>query len=199
MNAIVQLPTAPFGMAHLVPPPRPPIEAILAASGPAFMGVFAPDADRPELSTLRAGIARAEAFLKACAAHTATLREAAEPLSVDEIGRQVGAFVTAWPNASSADLAGYGAQLAEDIIERRPCRHALRSALRQLRHTSRFLPAIVEVLGALDAAQSRVRNTAWHVAQIPAELARARAGLAAAEARAATPRQPRPDQEHQQP
>ena len=187
MNAIVTLSIAPFDLAHLTPAAPSPLEVILSASGPAFMGVFAPDGGRPEPSTLREGIQRAQAFLDSCAAQTGALHEAAAPLPVEAIGIQIGAFVTAWPNATKADLAGYGAQLAEDVIERRPCRYALRSALRRLRQTSRFLPAIAEVLAELDAAQVRVRNTAWHAAQIPAELDRARSALAAAERRAGEP------------
>ena len=67
----------------------------------------------------------------------------------------------------------------DDVIERRPCRYALRAALRHLRQTSRFLPSIAEVLAALDEAQTRIRNTAFHVEQIPAALERARADFAA--------------------
>ena len=185
MNAIVMLPIAPFDVAHLMPAAAPPLEQVLAESGPAFMGVFAPGG-RPDLSSLRDGVQRAEAFLDSCAVHADALREAAEPLPVDEIGAQIGAFVTAWPNASRADLAGFGAQLAEDVIERRPCRYALRSSLRHLRQTSRFLPSIAEVLMALDAAQARVRDTVWHVEQIPAELDRARAALASSRRGAAS-------------
>ena len=204
MNAVTTLSFAPFDVAHLTPAASSPLEAILADSGQAFMGVFAPGGEHPELSTLRAGVERARAFLDSCATHAAALREAAEPLPIDEIGRQIGLFVMAWPNASKADLAGYGAQLAEDVIERRPCRYALRSALRHLRQTSPFLPAIAEVLTALDIAQARVRNTVWHVGQIPAELDRARAALSAsrrgsasmtAEGAACIADAPMPDQE----
>ncbi|RYC29545.1 hypothetical protein D3273_23450 [Lichenibacterium minor] len=189
MNAIVTLPIASFDLAHLTPAAPSPLEVILSASGPAFMGVFAPDGGRPELSTLREGIQRAQAFLDSCAAQTGALRDAAAPLPVEAIGRQIGAFVTAWPNASKADLAGYGAQLAEDVIERRPCRYALQAALRRLRHTSRFLPSIAEVLVAIDGEQSRIRGTLWHVSQIPTELDRARTALAAAKGRAKATRQ----------
>ena len=194
MNAIVTLPTAPFDLAVLTPAAPSPLDAILSVSGPVFMGVFLPIGDHPEPAALRHGIRQAQAFLDSYTAHATALQEAAEPLPVDEIGRQIGAFVTAWPNASKADLAGYGAQLAEDVIGRQPCRYALRSALRRLRQTSRFLPSIAEVLVALDAEQSRVRNTLWHVGQMPAALDRARAALAVADRRGATPAQ-----EHRKP
>ena len=189
MNAIVTLPIAPFDLAHLTLAAPSSLEVILSASGPAFMGVFAPTGDYAEPSTLRNRIERAQTLLDSCAVHASALREAAEQLPVAEIGRQIGAFVTAWPNASKADLAGYGAQLAEDVIERRPCRYALRAALRRLRHTSRFLPSIAEVLVAIDGEQSRIRGTLWHVSQISTELDRARTGLAASERRAQATRQ----------
>ncbi len=183
MNAVVQLSTAAFGVAHLAPPAPPPVEAILAASGPAFMGVFAPDGNRSDMCSLRDGITRAEAFLDNCAAHADALQDAAELLPVDEIGRQIGSFVTAWPNASRADLASYGAQLTEDVIERRPCRYALRSALGHLRQTSRFLPTIAEVLEMLGIAQARIYNTVWHIEQIPMSLNETRAILNVVEQR----------------
>lgn len=168
-------------------PARPadrPIDLVLRASPEAFRGVFSLHGDRPSAPTLRGNIERAERFLADCSAVDGALREAVEPVPITEIGRQLDAFVAAWPNASGADLAGYGAQLADDVIERRPCRHALREALRHLRQTSRFPPAIAEVLAALDEAQARIRNTAWHVGQIPAELEKARAALAVMDRRA---------------
>ena len=168
MNAIVTLPTAPFDLAHLTPAAQSPLDAILSASGPVFMGVFSLIGDHPEPAAVRHSIQQAQTFLDNCAAHATALRE--------------------------ADLAGYGAQLAQDVIGRRPCHHALRSALRRLRQTSRFLPSIAEVLVALDAEQSRVRNTLWHVGQMPAALNRARAALAVADRRGATPAQ-----EHRKP
>ncbi len=191
MNAVTTQPAPLLGLSRPMPIPVGPMDTLLSASGPAFMGVFAPDGEFPELSVLRGHIARAEAFLDGCEAHAAALREAAEPVPVDEIGPALGLFVTAWPNASGADLAGYGAQLAEDVIERRPCCHALRTALRRLRQTSRFLPAIAEVLGALDAAQARVRDTAWHLEQLPAELDKARRALVSADQRAGRPEEAR--------
>ena len=163
-------------------PEPPPVELILSASGPAFMALFHGARDA---ATLRDAITGAELLLTSAAVIGRQLSEAVEVEPNEGIGRQLNAFVEAWPNASRSDLAGYGAQLALDVVERRPCRYALGSALRQLRQTSRFLPSIAEVLAALDDAQGRIRNTAWHLAKLPAELDRARADLETARAREA--------------
>lgn len=116
-------------------------------------------------------VAQAEAFLRQCRDSNARLRDAAAPADDEEIATALLHFVGAWPNASHGDLAAYGAQLTQDVIERQPCRYALAEGLRHLRHTSKFLPSIAEVLAALDRMQTRVRNSVWHVEQIEKLLA----------------------------
>ena len=167
------------GPGRLAAPPLPqanPIDALLTQSGLAFMTLF--EASRAQLPAglLAAAVADAEAFLGSCGARASRLREAAEIVADDELTAALMRFVGAWPNASHGDLAAYGAQLAQDVLDRRPCRYALDEALRQLRQTSRFLPSIAEVLAVLDAAQARVRNTQWHVEQIETLLAMSRSG-----------------------
>ena len=164
-------------------PDSPPLDKLLAASGPAFMAVYDPNRAGRDVATLRDAIAGAERLLANASALGSTLVEAVERETADAISRQLDAFTSAWPNASRGDLAGYGLHLVLDVADRAPCRYALRSALRELRQTSKFLPSIAEVLTALDAAQARVRDTAWHLAELPGHVALARADLIAAEAR----------------
>ena len=165
--------------------PSAPLEALLSASGKAYMALRDQDLSFPDPSTLRGKIDEAQAFLAACTAQHALLQDAVEHVPDDEVGRQLIAFTAAWPNASSADLTGYGVQLADDVLDRRPCHYALREALRHLRQTSRFLPSIAEVLASLDKVQKRVRATAWHIGQLPGEIEKARAALSEIERRAA--------------
>jgi hypothetical protein len=125
-------------------------------------------------------------------AETAIARcEAVPPALADEL-RRVGAIaprtelkafvrmlVSAWPNASqNNDLAGYSAQLAQDVERVRPSRYALEVGARQLRRTSRFLPSISEVLDALEEADHRIIRATRALAQLPARLAEAKQALA---------------------
>lgn len=80
------------------------------------------------------------------------------PATPDEISQRLLMFVSAWPNASGADLAGYGAQLIGDVVEIQPCRYALGEALKKLRRTSRFLPSIAELVIELLHVQKRASN-----------------------------------------
>ena len=165
-----------------VRPEQPALDRLLTASGPAFMALSHGGRDA---ATLRDAISGAQGLLISAAAVGRQLSEAVEVETADTIRDQLDRFVEAWPNASRGDLAGYGAQLALDVFNRQPCCYALRFALRHLRQTSRFLPSIAEVLAALDSEQARVRNTVWHLGQIPAEIDKACVALAAAERRGA--------------
>ncbi len=166
-------------------PDSSPLDKLLAASGSAFMAVYDPHRAGRDVATLRDAIAGAERLLARASALGGTLAEAVERETPDAISRQLDAFTSAWPNASRGDLAGYGLHLVLDVAERQPCRYALRSALRELRQTSRFLPSIAEVLTALDTTQARVRDTVWHLEQLPVELDKARRALVSAEQRGA--------------
>lgn len=160
-----------------------PLEHLLSASGRAFMGIYNPHGAHRDVGTLREGIAGAERLLANADALAGQLRDAVEPESLEQIGRQLEAFGSAWPNVSKSDLAVFGGLLAQDVVERQPCRYALRSALRHLRQTSRFMPAIAEVLAEIDRAQAKARDTVFHLRELPAALERARADLVAVEAR----------------
>ena len=146
---------------------RDPVERLLDESGAAFMGCHQIGACHSVID-MRNAVAAAEIFLASVRAHGERIRAGSERLSDDEVARQVMVFVSAWPNASQGDLAGYGAQLLDDLLAEEPCRHALAETFRRLRRTMRFLPSIAEVLTELDARQARLRNTLFHIQRLPA-------------------------------
>lgn len=162
--------------------PARPLQDVLATSAEVWLNVSSVGG-HSGTAGIRASIERGERFLALCQAQGGLLGQALEPVPVDDVSRQLMGFVAAWPNASGGDIAGYGSQLIQDVVERKPCRYALREALRQLRHKSKFLPSISEVLTALDTAQTAIRNTWWHITTLPDHLAKAHEALASAERR----------------
>ena len=128
----------------------------------------------PRLS-LREAIPAAEALMAACSAQAKSLREALEPMPPEDLKRAIAVLLAVWPNTSRSDLTGFGTQLVLDVVERRPCRYAIREAFRTLRQTSRFVPSIAEVLEVLDEAQSRLRKTSVRLAALPALIDDAKA------------------------
>lgn len=178
---------------HLdLPVPSKPKDSGLAGflteAGAIRMGIFDGPGGYGSVSDLRANITKAEAFLADCAASSASLRSAMEPMPPADLKREILSLIASWPNASGSDLTGYGAALVLDVADRQPCRYAIKDSFRTLRQTSRFVPSISEVLATLDAAQSRIRNASLHIAAMPEALVLARTALArleAAEARSA--------------
>lgn len=156
--------------------PRRPFDD-LALRSAELVGSLHRHAWNPRL-TLGEAIPAAELLLSACASQSSALRHALEPMPREDLKRATIDLLTAWPNASRGDLAGYGAQLVRDVLERQPCRYAVREGFRKLRHTSRFLPAIAEVIDALDEAQSRIRDFSARLTQLPALIEDAKIRLA---------------------
>ena len=148
-------------------PPQDALERLLDESSATFMGCHQIGPCH-SIVDMRNAAAAAEIFLASARGHGERLRESSERLSDDEVARQVMVFVSAWPNASQGDLAGYGAQLLDDLLAEEPCRHALAETFRRLRRTMRFLPSIAEVLTELEARQARFRNTVFHIKRLPA-------------------------------
>lgn len=132
---------------------------------------------QPKLD-LREAVPVAEALLAECAAQADHLRDAMEQIPRDELKRAVASLLSSWPNAAHGDLAGFGAQAMQDVIERRPCRRAVVDGFRRLRHTSRFLPSIAEILAAVDGAQGKLRTTSVLISSLPRQIEDGRARLA---------------------
>lgn len=83
------------------------------------------------------------------------LKLQSRPASQIEVKRQLQILMGSFPNAPNKDLQLYGTALVEDVLNERPSILALSNACRTLRRTSRFLPTISEVLGALENEMSR--------------------------------------------
>lgn len=143
------------------------LERLLDESGATFMDCHQIGPCH-SIVDMRNAAAAAEIFLASVRANAERLQAGSEQLGDDEVARQVMAFVSAWPNVSQGDLAGYGAQLLDDLLAEEPCRHALAETFRKLRRTMRFLPSIAEVLSELEMRQARLRNTLFHIQRLPA-------------------------------
>ena len=65
---------------------------------------------------------------------------------------------SAWPNITNADLAGYTAQLIDELDRERPTWFALSEGVHRLRRATRFIPSICEVMDTLTALDKEVRN-----------------------------------------
>lgn len=87
------------------------------------------------------------------------------------IARELKWLTTSWPNASKADMAGFGAMLTVDVKCANPTRYGLASACMALRRTNRFMPAISEVLDAIRGADERVRSVHLALSTLPQILA----------------------------
>lgn len=122
---------------------------------------------------LRDAIAEAEFFV-ASPNLPDQVRALGRVATSDEVKRFLQMLVSAWPNASQGDLAGFGLQLRSDVEQQRPSVYALQEAAKRLRRTSKFLPSIAEVLDALDAADKRITAVVTTIDRIPAALAAAR-------------------------
>ncbi len=90
-----------------------------------------------------------------------------------EISKLVGAF----PNAPNADLRPFGALLVEDVISKNPSRYAIAAACRKLRQTRKFLPAISEVLEAIEDAERTINYARKSLEELPARIRDASAEL----------------------
>lgn len=125
---------------------------------------------------LRAAIAEAESFV-AASALSDQVKALGRVASSAEVKRFLLMLVSAWPNASQGDLAGFGLQLRSDVEDQRPSVYGLQEAAVKLRRSSKFLPSIAEVLDAIEAADKRIVVAVTTIDRIPEALAEARALL----------------------
>jgi DNA-directed RNA polymerase subunit F len=82
------------------------------------------------------------------------LRALARPASNQEIAKCLAILVKCYPNTGTADGEVYGRMLIEDVASMQPSVGDIEAACRHLRHTSRFTPAISEVLEAITEAKN---------------------------------------------
>ena len=121
--------------------------------------------------SLEAAVAEAESIDSALVDEVRSMGQVASGAELKTFLRML---VSAWPNASQNDLAGYGLQLSQDVEDQRPSRYALRESSRCLRRTSRFLPSISEVLDVIAMADKKMAAVLKTLDQIPVALAQAK-------------------------
>jgi hypothetical protein len=172
-----------FNLPAVAPLKGSQIDDLIVSSGKVRMGIFDGPGSPSGIDGLRRAINEADRFQSEVNQQANALRGLMAPISVADIGKQVMIFVSSWPNASGGDLAGYGAQLAQDVIDCQPSRYAITEGFRKLRRTSKFLPSISEVMAALEDAHKRIRNASLHIAELPHAITEARAKLEVMEAR----------------
>lgn len=73
------------------------------------------------------------------------------------IAKQVAVLLGSIPNGAPADPEVYTAMLIEEVLALEVCKHAIESGMRRVRRTTKFLPAISEVLEIL-----KEENKLWH-------------------------------------
>ena len=86
------------------------------------------------------------------------LADLKRPATRREIAGALAGLVAAFPNAAKKELQIYGRLLAKDVSDAAPSCGALGHACTILRRTSRFLPAISEVLEAIRSAEELQRS-----------------------------------------
>jgi hypothetical protein len=96
------------------------------------------------------------------------------PANRDNIASALLLLTAAFPNTSSRDLNLYAQLLSEDVKDAAPGKLALDLACRRLRRTSRFLPAISEVLDAIATATKQIEGARCSIAKLPETLSEVR-------------------------
>lgn len=98
----------------------------------------------------------------------------AQPAVGRDFGEAVTVLICAFPNRPNGAQI-YTTALCEDLAVLAPTRLGLNIGTRRLRRTSRFVPVIAEVLGAVAAADQNVRLVAERAAALPGRVSEARA------------------------
>ena len=149
------------------------LRGVAVGGGRLFTALLSPH----DLDKVAAALGEARRALASAEAHRGDLRTALEPAKDDQIEAELMRLVRAWPQDKRGDLAGYGAELAIFMLERRPSRRALEQACRALKLGRVHLPSIAEVMTALDVAEGALASTMQQLDALPGRIARAEALL----------------------
>jgi hypothetical protein len=95
-----------------------------------------------------------------------------QPASRAEIVTQLSMLVCAYPTSGSGDLDVYGKVLGDDVLAAKPTLFALEHACRTLRRTSKWRPAIAEVLSEIEEAERLFSKARRALRELPSKLAR---------------------------
>jgi hypothetical protein len=95
------------------------------------------------------------------------INNALRPATSAEIKRQIQVLIGSFPNVSEKrDLTIYAVALVDDVTAERPSFRALEAACRRVRRTLTFLPAIAEMLDALQKETSAETQAVSDVREI---------------------------------
>ncbi len=104
-----------------------------------------------------AAVSQARAYLEECASEYRCLLDTAGQLATrSEIAKAVALLCAVFPSADRTDLSGFARIACEDVGQMRPSRYALHTALKELRRSSKWLPAISEILPELRKHEDRL-------------------------------------------
>jgi hypothetical protein len=109
---------------------------------------------RNGMGRAESSLADLDAIMPEAQVALADLRALAQPASKMDIAKQLAILVKCYPNAGNADAEIYGRLLIEDVAAMQPAIGDLEAACRNLRRTSKFIPAISEVLEAIADAKN---------------------------------------------
>lgn len=118
-------------------------------------------------------VARVRQMLAASPDLPRKLADTCAPASEDELAAFLAATVGCFPNVGGADMSVFGRMLVSDVAALSPSRGALELGCRELRRSSKFLPAISEFLAAITKAEGNLKAQAGYIANADVMLARA--------------------------
>jgi hypothetical protein len=131
-----------------------------------------------EIDRQQEGIETLELDDRALRAIADELHKACAPATAREIGEAVTLLVGAFPTANPPDGAVFVRLLIEDVRAAAPSKIALELAFRHLRRSQKWLPAICEVLQALEGEERTWQRRLRMADQLPEMRAKALAMLA---------------------
>jgi hypothetical protein len=99
------------------------------------------------------------------------LQEAKQPATRKLIATTLTLLVATFPNAARTELNAYGAMLFEHVHSRRPSIFAVVGACYELTQKSRYLPAIAEVLLAVETLETVLNHWIQLLHRLPSDVA----------------------------
>ncbi|MBA2689987.1 MAG: hypothetical protein H0U63_04210 [Burkholderiales bacterium] len=113
-------------------------------------------------------LARIDQAIKLVEQQRAVIQGAAAPAARGSVGGYLALLMKAYTNSGMQDSKVFGRLMLEDVMSMEPTIAAVEIACRQWRRSSKFLPAISELLVEVKAAKSQVDNTVEFIERLPA-------------------------------
>lgn len=136
------------------------------------MTIMVLEAERSGLAAQKAAAEAVRPLLAASAAIEQSINQSLRQATEQEIGVYLVLLLKAFPHAGKEDRSAFGRMLQEDVIDLKPSIGAMESGCRAVRQTSKFLPAISEVLEAVRNADTSLRGSVERLRLLPEFIAR---------------------------